>query len=46
VAAEIDPEMVKVATEYFGLKQDERLVVSIGDGLKFISEAAKAGKDS
>lgn len=43
-AVEIDEVMLKVATEYFGLVQDDRLKVEITDGLKFIEDSASAGK--
>ncbi|KAF4519043.1 hypothetical protein B566_EDAN001629 [Ephemera danica] len=43
-AVEIDPAMVEVASQYFGLIQDERLVVSIGDGLKYLSELKLTGQ--
>ena len=37
---EIDKEMLKVASEYFGLVQSERLKVNIADGIKFLQESA------
>jgi spermidine synthase len=42
---EIDPEIVKVAKEYFGLVEDgERLKVVVDDGLKYMMEQAAASK--
>jgi hypothetical protein len=35
--------MVEVATEHFGLVQDERLDVCIRDGVHFIQQAADKG---
>lgn len=39
-AVEIDKEMLKIATEYFGLVQNENLKVEIADGIKFLEESA------
>ncbi len=36
---EIDPAMLKVATEQFGFKESPRLKVNIGDGLEYINSA-------
>lgn len=42
---EIDPEIVKVAKEYFGLVEDqERLKVVVDDGLKYMCEQSAAKK--
>lgn len=41
---DIDADMFKIATDWFGLKVDDKLVVKIMDGLKFIEEACRAGK--
>ncbi|XP_053695220.1 eEF1A lysine and N-terminal methyltransferase homolog [Sabethes cyaneus] len=41
VAVEIDPEMLSVATQYFGLKLDERLKVEIKDGIDYLAESAQ-----
>lgn len=38
--AELDPEIRKIAAEYFFFKEDNRQIVHIGDGRKFI-EASK-----
>lgn len=43
-AVEIDPKIVNVAKEWFGLKEDEKTRIYIDDGLKFINEASKNGK--
>lgn len=43
LAVEIDPEMLKVAENYFGLKQDFRFQIKIDDGIKFLLESAQKG---
>lgn len=35
--------MLTIATNYFGLKEDERLKVVIDDGIEFLEKAVKAG---
>lgn len=42
-AVDIDPSMLTVATNYFGLEQDNRLKVVIDDGVKFLTKALKNG---
>uniref|UniRef100_A0A1B0CKW4 Putative spermine/spermidine synthase n=1 Tax=Lutzomyia longipalpis TaxID=7200 RepID=A0A1B0CKW4_LUTLO len=42
-AVEIDPAMLNVATEFFGLEQSEHLKVVIDDGINFLKEAAERG---
>ncbi|XP_014253438.1 methyltransferase-like protein 13 [Cimex lectularius] len=42
-AVELDPDMLEVATSYFGLKEDKQLIVYIKDGLQFIKEVAERG---
>jgi spermidine synthase len=37
--AELDPGVLSVAKQYFGLKEDARQVVTIGDGRKFIEQS-------
>jgi spermidine synthase len=44
-AVDIDPGVVKVAEQYFGLKQDERLRVHVADGRAFIERAAPGSYD-
>ncbi|KAG8229198.1 hypothetical protein J437_LFUL001070 [Ladona fulva] len=44
-AVEIDSAMIDVATKYFGLTLDERLTVHVKDGVEFIVNAAKEGKE-
>ncbi len=39
VAVEIDPGVVEVAREYFGLPQDPRLTVEVGDGRAWLRAA-------
>lgn len=41
---DIDADMLKTATEWFGLKQDDKLAVEITEGIKFIEEACNAGE--
>lgn len=41
---DIDVDMLKTATDWFGLKVDDKFVVKITDGVKFIEEACNAGK--
>lgn len=45
-AVEIDPKIAQVAKDWFGLVEDQRTRVHIGDGLKFIETASKEGKKS
>lgn len=40
-AIEIDPAIVKVATEWFGLVPDENLRIHVADGIDFVKEAEK-----
>ncbi|KAK9510037.1 hypothetical protein O3M35_004910 [Rhynocoris fuscipes] len=42
-AIDIDPDMLFVATEYFGLVEDKQLIVQIKDGLDFINESYDNG---
>ncbi|XP_037038786.1 eEF1A lysine and N-terminal methyltransferase homolog [Bradysia coprophila] len=43
-AVDIDPAMLQVATNYFGLVVDDRMDVVIEDGLKFLTKAADNGQ--
>lgn len=43
VAVDIDASMLTVATNFFGLVQDNRLKVTIDDGIKFLKKAVKNG---
>ncbi|XP_063922561.1 eEF1A lysine and N-terminal methyltransferase homolog [Zophobas morio] len=43
-AVDIDPEMLEVATKWFGLVQNERLKVVIQDGVEFLGKMAAAGE--
>lgn len=43
-AVDIDPAMLSVATDYFGLTQDNRLKVVIDDGIEFLKKAVKMGQ--
>ncbi|ENN75224.1 hypothetical protein HUJ04_002247 [Dendroctonus ponderosae] len=43
-AIEIDPEMLKIATEWFGFAPDDKLKATIQDGLDFIRNLQKQGK--
>lgn len=38
-AVDIDPDVVHVAKEYFGLREDERLKTHVGDGRAFVEKA-------
>ena len=38
-AVDIDPDVVQVAKEYFGLREDERLKAHVGDGRAFVENA-------
>jgi len=40
---EIDAAIVSVATEWFGLKQDDRLNVCVADGLEFVQQLRTKG---
>lgn len=42
-AVDIDPAILSVAVEWFGLQQNEKLIVKIEDGLNFIKNAASNG---
>ncbi|XP_026468602.1 methyltransferase-like protein 13 [Ctenocephalides felis] len=44
LAIEIDSEMLNVAENYFGLKQDFRFQIKIDDGIKYILDAAQKGE--
>ncbi len=39
-AVELDPTVVEVARQFFGLPDDERITVAIGDGAAFLQSAA------
>jgi len=41
---EIDPEMVTIATDWFGFRADDRMKVHITDGLQYLQESAKKGR--
>nr|GEV26370.1 methyltransferase-like protein 13 [Tanacetum cinerariifolium] len=41
IAAELKPVAVKLATSYFGFKEDERRKVYAIDGIKFVEDASK-----
>ena len=38
-AVDIDPDVVHVAKEYFGFREDERLKAHVGDGRAFVENA-------
>lgn len=42
-AVELDPVVLEVAKEWFGFRPDDRLTVTIGDGLERISALEKEG---
>lgn len=41
---ELDPAVLDVAKEWFGFKPDERLVVTLGDGLERIAALQEEGE--
>lgn len=41
---DIDPEVVAIATEWFGFCPDDRLKVHVADGLAFVRKEAEKGK--
>lgn len=43
-AIELDPEILNIAVDYFGLIEDKQLIVYIKDGLVFLSEAEEKGE--
>ncbi|KAL1491714.1 hypothetical protein ABEB36_012271 [Hypothenemus hampei] len=43
MAVDIDPEMLKIATQWFGFKPDDHLKAKIQDGLEFIQNLHKEG---
>ena len=45
-SVEIDPEVVKVAKTYFGLVEDARMKVHVGDGRAFIEKVPAAAYDA
>lgn len=42
-AVELDPVVLEVATEWFGFRPDDRLTVTIGDGLERIGALEREG---
>lgn len=40
---ELDPVVLEVATQWFGFRPDDRLTVTIGDGLERIGALEKEG---
>lgn len=43
-AVDVDPDMLEVAKNWFGLKPDEMLSVKIIDGIKFLQDVAIKGE--
>lgn len=43
-AVDIDPAMLTIATDYFGLVQDDQLEIIIEDGIQYLNKSAKKGK--
>lgn len=43
-AVDIDEDMLKIASEWFGFNTDEKLTVDIDDGVTFLEKSAKEGK--
>lgn len=44
-AVELDPVVLEVATEWFGFRPDDRLTVTIGDGLERIGALEREGQE-
>ena len=42
---ELDPEVVRLATEHFGFETSGRLTLTIGDGLEFVAGVERAAYD-
>ena len=40
---ELDPEIVRIATQWFGFNPDDRLKVTVADGLDYIATLAEQG---
>ncbi|KAL8258500.1 hypothetical protein R6Q59_026453 [Mikania micrantha] len=45
-AAELDPVVVKIARDYFGFREDERLKVHVTDGIKFVGDVSTRSHNS
>lgn len=43
---ELDPEILKVAEDWFGFSQSEGRRVHLADGVKFVEDSVLAGKKS
>lgn len=43
IAVDIDKEMLKVATTWFGLQIDSNLIVKIEDGIEYLKKTAALG---
>ena len=41
---DLDPEILSLGRRFFGLTEDERLVLRCADGLQFLAEAAAEGR--
>ncbi|KAJ8939942.1 hypothetical protein NQ318_007870 [Aromia moschata] len=44
IGVEIDADMLKIATDWFGFQQNDKLKVRIMDGLKYLQETAETGE--
>lgn len=44
-AVDVDPDMLEVAKNWFGLKQDAMLAVEIADGIKFLETSSRKGEN-
>lgn len=42
-AVDIDEDMLKIATDWFGFTQDAKLAVEISDGVEFLNKHAEEG---
>lgn len=43
-AVDLDPEVVKVATEWFGVVRDGRMNVAVDDALNYVKQASDRGE--
>ena len=43
---DIDPEVVTIATEWFGFCPDDQLKVHVDDGLKYVDHQIDKGNDT
>ncbi|KAK9879389.1 hypothetical protein WA026_006458 [Henosepilachna vigintioctopunctata] len=44
IGVEIDPEMIKIGIDWFGLKKNDQLKIEVNDGLKFLQQYSEEGQ--